>query len=235
PNAAPGISQKELIDGVYEKLESVFGIDAYSSLSSNAEKYIYYRLDHHWTSLGAYLAYSTSSKQLGFTPVPLEKFNIEHASHNFRGSLYSKVIYDRIEADNIDLYTYGNGSHATDVEIFDGNKWSKAEDIYFREYLRKKDQYAVFLGQNQPIITVHTDTKNGKNLLVFKDSYIHSMLPFLALHYEKITLVDLRYMKASFENWVDLDEYQQTLFCYNVKNFAVDADIQKINFPVSQK
>ena len=77
---------------------------------SNAQKLTFYRSDHHWTSFGAYLGYSAASKQLGCTPIPAERFNVEHASHQFRGSLYNKIIYDRIEPDSVDLYTYGNGS-----------------------------------------------------------------------------------------------------------------------------
>lgn len=102
---------------------------------------------------------------------------------------------------------------------------------YFREYLEQKDQYSVFLGKNQPIVTIHTDAENDSKLLIFKDSYSHSLVPFLALHYSKITLVDLRYLTKSFENWIDLGDYQQVLFCYNFKDFAIDNDVQKVNIP----
>lgn len=229
PKGAPNIAQKEQIDRIYGQVENVSTIDAYSSLMSNAQKLIFYRSDHHWTSLGAYLGYSAASKQLGYTPVPIERFNVEHASHQFRGSLYNKIIYDRVEPDSIDLYTYGNSSHVQKVDIFDGKDWTEVNDIYFRDYLQKKDKYSVFLGQNQPIVTVYTDAPNDNSLLIFKDSYSHSLVPFLALHYSKITLVDLRYLTKSFENWIDLADYQQALFCYNFKNFAVDNDAQKVN------
>lgn len=231
PKGAPGIAQKEQIDGIYGQVKNISTIDAYSSLMSNAQKLTFYRSDHHWTSFGAYLGYSAASKQLGYTPVAVERFNVEHASHQFRGSLYSKIIYDRVESDTIDLYTYGNSSHISKVDIFDGKEWNEADDIYFRDYLGKKDQYSVFLGQNQPIVTIHTDAATDSNLLIFKDSYSHSLVPFLALHYSKITLVDLRYLTKSFENWIDLDDYQQALFCYNFKNFAIDNDVQKVNLP----
>ena len=231
PKGAPGILQKEQIDRIYGQVKQIVTIDAYSSLMSNAQKLTFYRSDHHWTSYGAYLGYSAASKQLGYTPLPVERFNVEHASHQFRGSLYSKIIYDRVEPDSIDLYTYGNSSHVNRVDIFDGNEWTRADDIYFRDFLGQKDQYSVFLGQNQPIVTIHTDAANDSNLLIFKDSYSHSLVPFLALHYKKITLVDLRYLTRSFENWIDINEYQQALFCYNFKNFAVDNDVQKVNLP----
>lgn len=231
PNGAPGVVQKEQIDRIYGQTKQIATIDAYSSLMSNAQKLTFYRSDHHWTSFGAYLGYSAASKQLGYTPIPAERFNVEHASHQFRGSLYNKIIYDRIEPDSVDLYTYGNGSHVRKVDIFDGKEWTEADDIYFREYLEQKDQYSVFLGKNQPIVTIHTDAENDSKLLIFKDSYSHSLVPFLALHYSKITLVDLRYLTKSFENWINLGDYQQVLFCYNFKDFAIDNDVQKVNIP----
>lgn len=229
PKGASGVAQKEEIDKIYGQVKNILTIDAYSSLTSNAQKLTFYRTDHHWTSYGAYLGYSAASKQLGYTPIGVERFNVEHASHQFRGSLYNKTIYDGVEPDSIDLYTYGMSSHVNKVDIFDGKEWREASDIYFREYLEQKDQYSVFLGQNQPIVTIHTDAATDSSLLIFKDSFSHSLVPFLALHYSTITLVDLRYLTQSFENWVNLDNYQQALFCYNFKNFAVDNDVQKVN------
>ncbi len=231
PKGAPGVAQKEEIDKIYGQVKNILTIDVYSSLTSNAKKLTFYRTDHHWTSYGAYLGYSAASKQLGYTPVAVERFNVEHASHRFRGSLYNKTIYDGVEPDSIDLYTYGMRSHVNKVDIFDGKEWHEASDIYFREYLEKKDQYSVFLGQNQPIMTIYTDAATDNSLLIFKDSFSHSLVPFLALHYSKITLVDLRYLNQSFENWIDLDDYQQALFCYNFKDFAVNNDVQKVNVP----
>lgn len=230
PDGAPALMEKNIIDQVYDGLEEVIPIDVYSSLSGNREDSIYYRMDHHWTSRGAYLGYSALSRELGYTPVAMDLFNVEHASHSFRGSLYSKVIYDGIEPDTIDIYSYSAGPAVTGVRVFDGAEWTDHDSLYFREFLDKKDQYGVFLGQNQPIVTITTDAPGDKRLLVFKDSYAHSLAPFLALHYSEITLVDLRYLNTSFERYVDLSRYGQALFCYNMKNFTSEDHIQKVNF-----
>ena len=87
----------------------------------------------------------------------------------------------------------------------------------------------MFLGQNQPIVTIETNSSSGDSLIIFKDSYANSLAPFLALHYSKITLVDLRYLKTSFEKIVPLEEYTQALFCYNVKTFVDEDNVQKVN------
>lgn len=231
PIGAPTLQEKAVIDAVYARMEGITTVDAYSSLSANRDSNIYYRSDHHWTSRGAYLGYSALGSQLGFTAIPIDLFNVEHASHSFRGSSYSKVIYDGVEADTIDLYSYPAGPSVTNVSIFNGQEWSEHDGLYFREYLEKKDQYAVYLGQNQPIVTIKTNAPNESRLLIFKDSYSHSLAPFLSLHYSEITLVDLRYLKKSFENYVDISRYDQALFCYNMKNFTEEDVIRYVNLP----
>ena len=229
PTGAPTLSERVTIDEVYKKVQNVTTVDAYASLSANSDQYLYYRSDHHWTSKGAYLGYGAMSAKMGFTPVPLDRFDVEHASHNFRGSLYSKVIYKGVDADTVDIYSYSSGVEVTSVSVYNGSYWEERDSLYCREFLEKKDQYSVFLGQNQPVVIITTNAPNDNDLIVFKDSFSHSLAPFLALHYRTITLVDLRYLAVPFERVVDLSNYNQALFCYNVKTFVDEDNVRKVN------
>ncbi len=236
PPGAPTLSERTTIDEAYKTVRGVTTVDAYASLSTNRERYLYYRSDPHWTSRGAYLGYGALSAKMGFTPVPQDRFNVEHASHDFRGSLYSEVIYSGVEADTVDLYSYPPGAQVTGIEVFNGTGWEHRENLYSREFLEKKDQYSVFPGQNHPIMTITTNimtiTTNSpteNSLIIFKDSYAHALIPFLSLHYSRITMVDLRYLAVPFERVVDLSKYQQALFCYNVKTFVDEDHIRKVN------
>ena len=100
--------------------------------------------------------------------------------------------------------------------------------MYFREFLNKKDKYSVFLGSNDPVVTVKTDAENGKRLLVFKDSYAHSLVPFLTQHYSEITMVDMRYIRQTIDKTVDLSQYDQALFVYNAETYVSDTSIAKL-------
>ncbi len=232
PPGAPTLQEKSVITEVYTHVRNhLTTVDTYSSLDVNRDNDIYYRNDHHWTSKGAHLGYSALGSQLGFTAVPADLFNVEHASHSFRGSSYSKVIYNGADADTIDLYSYPPGPAVTMVDVFDGTKWTSHSGLYCREHLKTKDKYSVFLGQNQPVITIRTDSPEQKKLLVFCDSYARSLAPFLALHYSEVTLVDLRYFRKSFESVVELSQYDQALFCYNMKNFTEEDVIKLVNLP----
>ena len=143
----------------------------YTKLYETRDEYIFYRNDHHWTTLGAYYAYASTIKKMGFSPVLLNKYEIEHASSGFKGTLYSKSLYDRIKPDVLDFYNYSNGAKVTSVLINNGIDETENSAIFFRDFLNKKDKYSAFLGTNQPVISIKTNADNNNKLLVIKDSY----------------------------------------------------------------
>ncbi len=222
------LSQKTFIEGCYADVEGITTIDCLSYLSGHKDDYIFYRTDHHWTSLGAYYAYCAAGKALGYTPYSLNDFNIETASSDFHGTLYSKTLDNSVTADSIDYYHLKNNAPDITMKVFDGAKETEYDSLYVRDYLEVKDKYSSFTGSNQPIINIETNLDNGKKLLLIKDSYAHSLVPFLANHYEKITMVDMRYINGDLNYFLDLDEYTQALFMYNAVSFAEDETARKI-------
>ena len=116
------------------------------------------------------------------------------------------------------------------MTVFDGSKTTEYDSLYVRSYLDVKDKYSSFTGSNSPIVTIETDVDNGKNLLLIKDSYAHSLVPFLSKHYSKITMVDMRYINTDLNRFIDLSEYQQTMFMFNAVTFSSDKDLKKILF-----
>lgn len=232
PKNAPMLDEKAFIEGIYGGLSSdISTVDAYSVMSLNKDSYIYYRNDHHWTSYGAYLAYTAASKKMGFTAAPLSSFDIEHASDSFKGTLYSSALYDGIEADTIDFYHPKDGYRITGEYVYKsfGEEPEFYSDIYFREYLGVKDKYSAFTGSNQPLIKITSDSPGGK-LLVIKDSYAHSFVPFLMQNYSEVTMLDLRYIQISYKELIDISQYDGVLFLYNAATFANDDNLKKLTY-----
>lgn len=227
-NAVIGDMNKFITD-CYEKLPSITGIDVYDTLYENRTNYIFYRTDHHWTSFGAYLAYASAASSLGYSAYDLSSFNIEHASSSFRGTLYSKTLDSSVTPDIIDFYTLNSGEPSVTLTVASGTGEKTYDSLYFREYLDVKDKYSSFLGTNSPIQYIETNVENEKSLLIFKDSYAHSMIPFLAKHYSKITVLDMRYINVDYRNFVDVNDYDQVLFLYNAITFSEDTNIRKLN------
>ena len=115
------------------------------------------------------------------------------------------------------------------MTIFDGMSETVHDSLYVREYLEVKDKYSSFTGTNMPLVTIETNVDNGKSLLLIKDSYAHSLVPFLSKHYRKITMVDMRNINVGLDKFIDINEYSQALFMFNAVTFSADEDILKIS------
>lgn len=231
PEFAPQLDQRKFISETCENFsENVNVIDIFDTMVYEKDNYIYYRNDHHWTSYGAYCAYRKAIELLGQKPVPIEEFYISHSSSDFRGTFYSKCLYNKTEADIIDIFNCINGAEVTDVVCNDGVSETYYNSIYFMDNLDKKDKYCVFMGENRAYTNIKTNANNGKKLLVIKDSYANSFIPFLTQHYSEIAVIDLRYVKTSIRDFVDPDDYEQTLFLYNASTFAEDKNIKIAGF-----
>ncbi len=227
PECTPVGSQSELNNYCRDNLECGY-IDIFPTLKSHSEDYIYYRTDHHWTSYGAYLAYAEAARYLGYQATPLSSFNVEHASSDFRGTLYSKTLDDGVTPDIIDYYHHTAGSDLT-LTINDGVSVKDYDSLYFREYLEVKDKYSSFMGTNSPVMTINSEENhNGQSILIFKDSYAHAFIPFLTAHYSKITVLDMRYINMGYTSLVDMEEYDSVLILYNSITFSEDSHIRKL-------
>lgn len=222
PSAAPNISQKAVIDRIYESLDGgVNTVDCYTPLIASQGLTLFYRSDPRWTSLGAYMGYSACASQMGFTPVSLNRLNVEHATHDYRGQLYNRTLYSGPRPDTIDLYSLSSGEPQATLHIYNNEEgWRDHEGLYFRELLSSSDPYSVFLGPEEPVITVNTSVKNGRSLLVFRDSTASALPPLLAMHYSTITLVDLSLLQSPLDELITLSDYDQALFCYSLQTIT---------------
>lgn len=214
PLFAPSRNQNSWIESVYSRLNGATGINVCESLQTNADRYIYYRTDHHWTTFGAYLAYGEYCAAAGLNAKPLR---LEYVCDGFNGTLFSSSGVRTVEPDLLFAYYPDNVSG---FSVFDGEKTTEYDGIYFEEFLSKKDKYSYFLGSNQTVVTIHTSAGTGQSLLIFKDSYAHCFAPMLCGSYDTITLVDLRYIVGSVGEIVQLEQYDEVLFLYSSDVFA---------------
>jgi len=222
------MSEKAFIENVYSKMENIVTIDCLSNISAHSNEYVYYRTDHHWTSLGAFYAYQAAAKSLGYSAYGMNSFNIETVSRDFRGTLYSRTLDDNIKPDVMDYYFLANGEPTVKMSCRDDRETRVYDSLYVREFLEVKDKYSSYTGSNVPVVTIETNVDNGKSLLMIKDSYAHSLVPFLSKHYSKITMVDMRYINTSLNSVINMDEYTEVLFMFNVIGFSEDKNIPKL-------
>ena len=220
PLYAPKVDQAALLSQIEGSL-SFDVVNPLQTLNEHKEESIFYKTDHHWTTLGAFYTYQQLMNQWGLEAYT--NYNTEVVSKDFYGTYYSKANQKRLPADSITLY------HPKDAVTFTTEFNGKTLDgLYDLSYLDKKDKYSMFLGGNQPVTVVRSGIKNGKKLAIFKDSYAHSLVPFLAMNFEEIHLIDLRHFNSNPYAYLEAEGLNEILFLYNLSSFAQDNTLVKL-------
>ena len=226
PKNAPVLNQNKAFDMIYSKLgKNCEQIDIRPTLDAHKTEYIYYKTDHHWTTLGAYLGYMEWQRQNG-NSAELSDYHITLAANNFKGSLYSKVLNRDCAFDEIYIY---DKIQKPDYEVSYNFGKTQTDSVYELKHLNEKDKYQVFLNGNHPELTISTNVNNNKHLLIFKDSFANAFIPFLLSDYETIHIIDLRYFKGDLNDYISHNDITEYLFLYNIKNFCEDTSIPMIS------
>lgn len=186
---------------------------------------LYYKTDHHWTTKGAYTGYQELCKALGITPI--DDSTLKKDSYpDFYGTTYSSSGFWLTSPDNIEIWSNPKNSDKNiSVKITEGANVKTSGSMYFTDHLKEDDKYPVFIDGNHALTEItNTNAKNGTILLI-KDSFSHSLAPFLAENYSKVVLVDLRYYKESVSQLVSTYNPEQVVVLYGIDNLATDTDI----------
>lgn len=198
-------------------------LDTDTALNAHKDEAIYYRTDHHWTTLGAYYAYASLMEGMGRTPKALSEFDPTVVSDEFFGTTFSSSGVRWLEPDSIEFYV--PQSAATVTNYFDDNP--TAGQLYDMSKLAEKDKYATFLGGNKPLTVVKSNVApaDAPKLMLIRDSYADSLAPFLCYHFSEIHLVDPRYYKTSMAQYVKDNAIDEVLVMYSVSNFVKDGNL----------
>lgn len=200
-----------------ETLNTLF-IDVRNTFMNEKDKYLYYKTDHHWTSLGAYTAYTEYCKAKNITPLSFDDFGFETVSDEFFGTLHSKNLDIFAKADSVMV--------AKNVSECKVTVNGKEIPMYNYDKLSKKDKYLVFFGDNYGETIIETNCKNGKTLLVVKDSFANSIVPLLTMHYEKIIMIDQRYYSPKgFSPLINKHQVTDALFLYEITNLSIQTKL----------
>lgn len=223
PRNAPNASQKAVIDECYSRC-SAKCVDLYSALSARSGEYVYYRTDHHWTSLGAYYGYQALSGVMDFTAADVSSYDRKTVSADFCGTNWSSSGFTWVRPDSIETFVDSDGITAESY-LKGTNSAPTSVGLYDTEYLAKKDKYSMFLGGVTPLLHITTQQSSAPSLLIIRDSYADSLAPFLTANYSNIYLVDLRYFRQSVSDFVKEHDIDSVLILYSVSNFSTDDNI----------
>lgn len=221
PAGATSYDEAAFCGSLSSRLEKITVVDLLSALRAHSSEPLYYRTDHHWTTMGAYYGYAALMEAMGITPVPLEHYTPTTVTEDFQGTLYSSSGVHWLKPDSIELYVPDDG--ITVLSNFSGTP--EPGSLYVEDYLAVKDKYSMFLGGNQPFCEIHNENADGGKLLIVRDSYMDSEVPFLTQHFSDIYLMDLRYYRASVAEIAAQYDVDAIVVSYGVSNFLKDDNL----------
>ena len=226
PDGAPNASQTDLLDQAKAAVPGATWADLYTPLWAHKDEDVFYRTDHHWTSLGAYYGYTGLADALGYTPVPLDAYTETVRSTEFYGTVFSSSGVRWVSPDTISTYVPDTGITVTSYTYDStGNQVEVPRSLYDTSFLSVKDKYSMFLGGNQSLGVVKTPNTDKPKLLIIRDSYADSLVPFLTPHFSEIHLIDLRYYKLSIADYIQQNGIDQALVLYSIPNFCTDTNL----------
>ena len=223
PDKTPSYCDDYIFSFAESTLSHTKLIDVRDSLRKSFENggSLYYKTDHHLTSLGCYTLYSEFMKSGDSVARKRDDFRVEICD-NFCGTTRASSGYFLTKGEKIELWHSGENLR---VSVSDGKGYKKFQnDFFFREHLQKDDKYPVFADGNHALTRIENIEKEGKNLLIIKDSYAHCTANFLSCEYQNIYMIDLRYYRLPVSEFIKENEIDELLFLYGADSINTDTN-----------
>jgi len=196
--------------------------DLSAQMLSHLDEKLFYDTDHHWTLRGAYLAYEQLMTMWGMTALPYESFGVQQID-GFLGTLYNKSRFNGIKSETLSWIDPQILSYETDGKVT-GSLIDKAA-------LTSKDPYSAFLYGNHGFGRILVNNSiTPKKLLVIKDSYANSLIPFMTSAFDQIDVIDLRQFNGSLKGILETNAYDKILVLQSFNQFCDEVNEAKLRY-----
>ncbi len=217
--------QKATVRNIYAHLsKDVKFVDLFDTMNAHAEEDIYSRTDHHWAPLGAYYAAQQFADQAEVPFADLSTYE-KHVIHDYVGTMYrfsrdaavknapeDFVYYVPKEVDYTTTYIrYQLGKNRKVV----GEKEPEEGNFFYTYDDGNSAAYMTFMHGDLNTTKVKTSTRNGRRLLILKDSYGNALPAYLFHSFEEIHVVDCRYFTKNIVHYVQKNDITDILFANN--------------------
>lgn len=209
--------QKDLYDEFTSNFSDLFKINSFDVLINHKEEDIFYKTDHHYTTKSAlYISEALYNKKIDYS-----KYIV---NNSFYGTNANKIGYYNY-SDTVELYIPNN-----DIKYY--LTYNNEDTIYTSIYDKTKqysyNPYEIFFGGNKSIIDIKTTSKNKEKLLLIKDSYANSFVPFILEEYQEIIIIDPRYYHNDLNNLINDKEITNIMLFYNMNTFFEDSSLDDL-------
>ena len=201
PEGFPGVDELSYSQQIYDQLsdadDQLEVVDFSEALSEHKDEYIYYKTDHHWTTLGAYYAYVEFCNVRGFEPVPLDQFDRKDYT-GYLGTFYSNTESSALANNPDTVEAYIPKANVTlNVTQSDGTVLENWPLIANGDEYGQNMKYLIYCGGDQPYEEItNNDMTDGPTCIVVKESFGNCFIPFLVNHYSKVYVIDYRHYTA---------------------------------------
>lgn len=174
--------------------------DVIQEMQGHQDQPLFYKSDHHWTGLGAYYAYRAWAKAVGVVPLELSDFD-KRSVPGVAGSFWSLTQAPELRhADKESFY------YVPKTVSFDGTQYTGPQQktpVPQPFFAEKSRGYIVFLGGDIPLLASNTNAGTGRTALVVKNSYGNAFAPYLLPHFDRVVVLDYRYVSRNIQDIVD--------------------------------
>lgn len=198
-----GTNQVDAIKYFYSLYnDNVRSVDTASQLQQHTDEYIYFRTDHHWTSLGAYYGYLAFCEAKGIKPESRDA--MQHVNFgDFLGSFYSELSNAQMAAnpDQVEAWI-PNGTNDMILYDTDGSE-QELNVITDTSDWDVTGKTMAFIMGDQPLEKIsNPKVTDGSACLVIKDSFGDFFVPWLVDSYSTVWVADFRYFEGSIPDFV---------------------------------
>ena len=222
PASTPMLDENTALDTIFDAVGQDHVLDLRQPFEAAKADKLYYSTDHHWTTWGAYLAYRQFCSREGLDPLEVTQQDFTQVP-DFYGTTYAKALYWKTQPDTLDYLELPNQLTVWNIDSQLNLTESFTAGLYDTEKFDTVDKYAAFLYGNNGYTTIQG---NGEgSILVVKDSYANSFVPFLCANYERIGVIDPRGYKLSIQELAQQEGYDNILLLFNFQTFKSSNDL----------
>ena len=238
PTAAKSMTKNQgaAVNAMFAALnDNVKGVDVYSALAQHVKEPIYFRTDHHWAPLAGYYAAKEFARVAGVPFRDLSHYE-EVVQERYIGSMYQFSGNDKAVLSSPDRFVYHKpkGVEYTTTYIqynIDSNKRIVSESKpfvgkYFYN-LSGSSAYCIFMGGDSKITQVRTSTKNGRRLVIVKDSFGNVLPGYLFYSFEEIHVIDFRYFNKNMKRYIKDNGITDVLLASNISFACTQSTMNK--------
>ena len=217
------IINEEISDKYLVKL-----LEAMQVLNSQGEK-PYFSTDHHWTVKGAYHAYAELMTSWGLVPYAWDEFRVETVTEEFKGTSLRNGNFFFMNGEALQIARYDGDDEFTVAAL--GNTFAPSKEykgLYNFDY-PAEDAYSVFLHGKPTHMRITKEGEEREKLLLFKDSFGHSLAPFLARHFDLVIVdIDVSPYGTLLDYVVTWQKPDRVLVVYNIENLIETDKLLKL-------